>query len=372
MINRPLKLSLDFQSFSTGLKRYKPKLLFGYSVPLQSERKAIEKPYKQDVKHKIHALGFDRAEPVRQTLPAPRGSRKISIGLSFLLSFFSISTLASLCEKRAFSPPERALRIFEYYENQVNNRGRINVDIDLSHFKDDQNVRHGNANTFITTGYMREKLFLKEINPINNRGTQELAVFRTLQELKIPTLFKGVGRMTSNPVTGDLEPYKPFLKGHEDGTMHFMVSRWQKGKDWVADQMNNRGPRSLDNINSLTHKGIEELKKVFLKYHIIPSDLQLLISESGKPHIIDPEFFEFMGGRPEEVLNGHWKDAEDMAHLLVPENLEFMQRLKRFMTKDKTYEDLINFYFEQMAWPGKEYKGPTRETETASTRFAIF
>ncbi len=274
-----------------------------------------------------------------------------------------------LCEKRAFSAPEKAQRLFEYHEDQISHRHKITVDLDLAHLKESVeeslDLPLGMANSaFITVGYLSgEKFFLKEIEEGGHSlqsTTRELAVFRTLTALNVPTLFKGVGKMSVDFNTGELLAHRPQgVMGREGHAITFMVSRFQAGATYLLDRMNNMGMNSHPvSITAKTHKGLKRIKTLFLKYHILPRDLQVMISQDGWPHIIDPELFEFLGGQPGEKLDSHWQEVERTADLLAPEDSLFLKKLKGFMSRDKTYEDLINFYFEQLEWPEKEHTAP--------------
>ncbi len=163
-----------------------------------------------------------------------------------------------------------------------------------------------------------KKVFLKKIDhdsPIrSNRHKRELAVFRTLHELEILTLFKGV--------TTD-----------ENGQL-YMVSEFQEGVVFFLDKkMHPYAPsppftlkRKLQRMSWLS-----SLKQMFIKYHIEPQDMQVLISKTtGRIYLIDVEFYQFLG-----------HEIDITTPVLAPAYKPQQLRIQR--TRKEIMKDLIDF-----------------------------
>ena len=210
---------------------------------------------------------------------------------------------ASHCRAVWLSEPEWAKTLFDKHYKRIKDSG-IEADIDLSEltiFPSPEEGEHSDVS--LKTGRLRgEEIMLKTgrlewkaviLKPIgrNNtddrhrRGKRELAVQLVLRELKAPVLFEGVFQ--------------------DESEEFFIVSRFQEGDLWHLDRSHEwRWKNSCRSITNRTYQDLSALKKLFLRYHIMPWDMQVIVSsKTGAIYMIDVEYYEFVGGRAREAIS---------------------------------------------------------------------
>ncbi len=136
--------------------------------------------------------------------------------------------------------------------------------------------RHENSQFYKVAKWRGEKVFLKQITQPN--GERELAILRTLSEIGIPVLFKGVVRNT-------------------DGSL-YMVSSFQESpvfKSLEAAFKSFDVKYHTDILQQLKH-----IYSLFLEYGVSDKDFQFMVSAEGKVYVVDVEFYTFLGHKIEK------------------------------------------------------------------------
>ena len=321
--------------------------------------------------------------------------------LIFIAGLSCLTTLAlptPPCERAWQNPAQRARDRFSYHISQVK-ENHITVDISSAHLKKVENKEPSSLYpNFKLRLYKGEKVALKPITqafkskrPLMqnevSESLRELAVYRTLQQLGIPTLFKGVTMLPhtkediadTTRLTWPREEMSPFISGDNlllptnmaqvnkqnramgraDPTLsgngppsnqkspfteprYFMVLKFQEGEvlhldktthiDWIMN-------RNSYLINQ-TAEDLKNIKALFVKYLILPRDFQVLLSADGRMYIFDVEYYEFLGtgtkGQQSEYakyIDGGFKTEEERLHTinLYFEDLGFPDYFKAFM-----------------------------------------
>ena len=246
--------------------------------------------------------------------------------------------------KEAFSlsEPERAMALFDGHYEKIKNSG-ITADIDPSKLKILPSPGKGeHSNVSLKAARLEEQeVLLKPIgknntDDRNHRGKRELAVWLTLRELKAPVLFEGVFR--------------------DESEEFFIVSRFQEGDLWLLDKIHKwRWKNSCRYATNRTYQDLSALKELFLRYHIMPWDMQVIVSpKTGAAYIIDVEHYEFFGGRPREKISladFRQADTDQMRKhaTLVGEVFSLSQRysleatIKLLETRRRTPREFIKF-----------------------------
>lgn len=134
------------------------------------------------------------------------------------------------------------------------------------------NIVAHKKNWFKTGELYGEKVFLKII--AINKHVKELANIHALNSLGIPTLFIGVTR-------------------DKEGQL-YMVSRFQEGA--FVRIIPHKSPLlsgfdSSYQITENTYRQLRNLRDMFIKNNIYPSDFQFLVSKKGEIHLIDFEYY---------------------------------------------------------------------------------
>ena len=133
--------------------------------------------------------------------------------------------------------------------------------------------RHGDRKSYKIAKWKGEKVFLKKIRP--GDGEHELAMLRTLNQMGIPTLFKGV-------VRDDL------------GDLH-IVSQFQHGEVFKTPE----GPFTHVSLkhHELVRRQVDEINFLLAIAHIFPSDFQFMVSKKGEVYLVDVEYYNFIERR---------------------------------------------------------------------------
>ena len=113
------------------------------------------------------------------------------------------------------------------------------------------------------------KVFLKTIK--FNKQLKELSIIRSLQERGIPTLFIGLTR-------------------DEEGRF-YMVNWFIDGAFVKVRQHIVINFDSLYPITEKTYKQLIDLRNMFIRKRVVPSDFQFLISKDGNVYLIDFEYY---------------------------------------------------------------------------------
>ena len=280
------------------------------------------------------------------------------------------------CEKAWQSPAQKAQELFQNYQAQMI-QGNIPANIHSIHLKplSENTVPPPSIPPSSKLRvYNGEIVFLKPLKKVFNfhnfkheqigspisenllKGLRELAVYRTLQDLQIPTLFLGVtslkkellnlsfsyaGTEAGQPRlskmrhqgwrTNTENPSSEFESAKQEEEL-FMVLKFQEGDTLHLDKrthtdwfMNRTG-----HIQMQTIRDLKKIKELFLKYHILPRDFQILVSKDGRAYIFDVEYYEFLGDSSKSSLNGSADQTQN------------------FKTDQERYQ-LIQLYFEELA-----------------------
>ena len=133
--------------------------------------------------------------------------------------------------------------------------------------------RHADRKSYKIAKWKGEKVFLKKIR--SGDGEHELAMLRTLNQIGIPTLFKGVVRDN----LGDLH----------------IVSQFQAGEVFKTPE----GPFTHVNLeyHGLVRKQVDEINFLLAIAHIFPSDFQFMVSKQGEVYLVDVEYYNFIERR---------------------------------------------------------------------------
>ncbi len=296
---------------------------------------------------------------------------------------------AGLCERTWQSPAQRAQGIFTHYQSQVKAH-RITVDIDPGHLKKIKKPpehRLSRFPSFQLMLYKGKRMVLKPLslvakNPEKASLTEsyrELAVYRTLQALNVPTLFYGVTRLKTKALPAEPPALSNFqeqlvrnsnngahvsldwqAKGSHFDSPHFshplmalsrhfsppkrknkplllepeffMVLKFQEGEVLHLDKVTNAN-WALSRTGHMTDQTAQDLKTIrdlFVKYAILPRDFQIVLSPEGQVHTFDVEYYEFLGDKAISPQN-------EYAHLVD----------SVFNTEEEKHH-LINLYFDKL------------------------
>ena len=215
----------------------------------------------------------------------------------FLFAFQSSAQSAKLCQSAVKKTLKRGLKktIRVFIKPKPFDPGHIKPDIDFDSFQDIKDFRmepllfHDKSfyrDFFKTADLSGEKVFLKIITL--NKHIRELDNIRALNEIGIPTLFKGVTQTA-------------------DGVF-YMVNRFQEG---VLVRIKPREESFYFNseyqITEETYSQIRRLRDLFFRNGIFPNDLQMLISKKGDAYLIDFERYRiFSKYHPGFLLFMYW------------------------------------------------------------------
>ena len=134
---------------------------------------------------------------------------------------------------------------------------------------------------FKTAEWKGKKVFMKIIK--FKKHLRELNNFRSLKSRGVPTLFMGITKSS-------------------DGKF-YMVSQFQEGAFFrIKPQHRGRyvSDGSLDlnyNITNTTYRKLRELRDLFIKYGVVPSDFQFIVSKEGEVYVIDLEYYRIFGSQ---------------------------------------------------------------------------
>ena len=326
--------------------------------------------------------------------------------LFLIFSLFCLATLAGPtkpCERAWQSPAQRAKDLFSFYQSQIKVQ-HITVDINSTHLKEPEQ-HHSSLHPPKLSLYPPLKLKLYKggkvvLKPISSafkpRGLwegemsesyKELAVYRTLQQLGIPTLFKGVTMLHNKADIEDTTRFiwpaeelrfpdfaePPFvnqltqgkkkassafsahitdqslffnanpLSSHPNSTSTdppiFMVLKFQEGDVLHLDKATHTNwiMNRVGYVTDQTAQDLKTIKDLFIQYAILPKDFQIILSPDGRVHIFDVEYYEFLGDKS-----------------LIPQNEHAGQAAKSLKTQTEKAQ-MINLYFENLAWPNHIY-----------------
>lgn len=219
----------------------------------------------------------------------------MSFILLILLSVQGLKANADLCEESWRRTSAYARDIAEGHGRELISKG-LKIDFDRSELKIlSSAIHHPDHKIGILNG---EKVYLKPIvlrrfrmwpPPFfwyesfdEGQGPRELTIYLAFNDLKIPTLFKGVVMDK---------------KGNSYMALQFKEGRFIR---WCVKS-------EAPYITEQACLQMEEIKAMFLKYGIVPSDLQAIISRDGFAYLIDVQNFQFMGtdsGEGQEHLKG--------------------------------------------------------------------
>ncbi len=133
---------------------------------------------------------------------------------------------------------------------------------------------------FKTAEWNGKKVFLKII--IVKKHLRELNNFRSLKSRGVPTLFMGITKSS-------------------DGKF-YMVSQFQEGAFFriKPQHLGRYFSEGLDlnyNITNTTYRKLRELRDLFIKYGVVPSDFQFIVSKEGEVYVIDLEYYRIFGSQ---------------------------------------------------------------------------
>lgn len=133
--------------------------------------------------------------------------------------------------------------------------------------------RHADRKSYKIAKWRGEKVFLKKIRLSD--GEHELAMLRTLNQIGIPTLFKGVIRDD----LGDL----------------YMVSQFQVGEVFrsTGEPLTHVRPE----YHGFVRKQVDEINFLLAVAHIFPADFQFMVSRQGTVYLVDVEYYNFLERR---------------------------------------------------------------------------